>query len=241
MNPYTWVWGQVSEALTRLGQADCAFVVEPARAGGELMTNAALILRVPGLAGQLAENLENLPEIDSAGVAGPGFVNLTMRPAFWAEALSDMLAGGFAGACADSVAPSQARLFAIQYAHARCHSVIRHAAEMWPEVVTTNVALARAPLARLTRGAELGLIRLLAGWPRVVDSSDPARLASFLEEVAAGFNVWWDEDLGEARLRLLDAGDRDLSLARLGLVRAVAMALAAGLGILGIQPMEEMR
>lgn len=241
MIPYAWVRARVGEALARLGQEECAFVVEAARGGGEVMTNAALVLGRPGLAAGLADELAGLAEVAVAEASGPGFVNLTMRPEFWAGALAAMLRDGFTGMGAGAVAPTGARLFAVQYAHARCHSVLRHAVEMWPEVVTTDVALARAPLARLTGAAELGLIRLLAVWSRAVESREPARLAGFLDEVAAAFDRWWETDLGETRLRLLDPADRDLSLARLGLVRAVASALAAGLVILGVQPMEEMR
>jgi arginyl-tRNA synthetase len=240
MNPDAWLREQVVAALGRLGLGDGDFVVESARGHGELTTNAALVLArdtAPVLAARLADELRALPEIAEAVSAGLGFVNVTLVPRCWTDVLASMLATGFADTPKAPGTMSSETLFAIQYAHARCHSVLRHAAEMWPEVVTSNVALARAPLACLTGAAELGLIRQLAGWP----SAGSARLAAFLHDVALAFDGWWNEDLGETRLRLLDPGNRELSLARLGLVRAVALAIAAGLVILGIQPMEEMR
>jgi len=51
----------------------------------------------------------------------------------------------------------------------------------------------------------------------------------------------WNKGKDEARLRFLLEDDADVSLARLGLVRAVASVVASGLKIFGVQPLEEMR
>src|SRR5215472_11768592 len=65
-------------------------------------------------------------------------------------------------------------VFYVQYAHARASSVMRHAAEELPGVDLSDTALAEAELARLSDPAELALIRLLASWPRIVDSAAEA-------------------------------------------------------------------
>lgn len=136
-------------------------------------------------------------------------------------------------------------VFYVQYAHARCHSVLRHAAEMWPEVESTGAALATGPLARLTDPAELGLIKLLAGWPRLVESAaeahEPHRVAFYLYDLAAGFHGLWNKGKDDTRLRFLQEDDREVSLARLGLLRAVAQVIASGLQVFGVEPKEEMR
>src|SRR3546814_20356496 len=62
-------------------------------------------------------------------------------------------------------------VFYVQYAHARATSVIRHAGEALPGRDISDVALAGTDLACLTDQDELGLIRLLAGWPRMVESA----------------------------------------------------------------------
>src|SRR3546814_12451595 len=65
-------------------------------------------------------------------------------------------------------------VFYVQYAHARATSVIRHAGEALPGRAISDVALAGTDLACLTDQAELGLIRMPAGWPRMVESAADA-------------------------------------------------------------------
>ncbi|MDA8232240.1 MAG: arginine--tRNA ligase [Magnetospirillum sp.] len=136
-------------------------------------------------------------------------------------------------------------VFYVQYAHARSRSVMRHAAALWPEADISGDALARAPLRRLTDPAELALIKALAGWPRLVESAaeahEPHRVAFYLYDLAAAFHALWNKGKDEARLRFLIEEDRDVSLARLGLVRAVASVIASGLSVFGVEPVEEMR
>jgi arginyl-tRNA synthetase len=135
-------------------------------------------------------------------------------------------------------------VFYVQYAHARAASVMRHAAEMLPQEEITDDALAMAPLDRLGDPIELALIRLLAGWPRVVEAAaeahEPHRIAFFLQEVAAQFHLLWTKGKDEASLRFLVAADPELTRARLALVRAVAVVVASGLAVFGVEPVEEM-
>src|SRR5438309_8550063 len=135
-------------------------------------------------------------------------------------------------------------VFYVQYAHARAASVMRHALEQVPAARLTDAALAAAPLDRLSDPLELALIRLLAGWPRLVESAaeahEPHRIAFFLQEVAAQFHLLWTKGKDEATLRFLIAADTDLTCARLALVRAVALVVASGLAVFGVEPVEEM-
>jgi arginyl-tRNA synthetase len=136
-------------------------------------------------------------------------------------------------------------VFYVQYAHARAFSVLRHGAAMFPGRDLAAAALAELPLAALADPAELALIKLLAGWPRLVETAalahEPHRVAFYLYDVAAGFHGLWNKGKDDATLRFLLADDAERSLARLALVRGVAVLLGSGLAVFGVTPMEEMR
>ena len=63
---------------------------------------------------------------------------------------------------------------------------------------------------------ELALIRLLAGWPRTLESAaeahEPHRIAFFLQELAAQFHLLWTKGKDEATLRFLVAADPDFAV-----------------------------
>ena len=136
-------------------------------------------------------------------------------------------------------------VFYVQYAHARARSVLRHAAAELPELSQDPDALAAGPLDLLTDSDELGLIRLMAGWPRLLESAaeayEPHRVAFYLYDLASAFHALWNKGNDDASLRFLQAADPALSGARLALVQAVAFVIASGLEVFGVEPVEELR
>ena len=108
----------------------------------------------------------------------------------------------------------------------------------------TDAALAAAPLDRLSDPIELALIRLLASWPRIVESAaeahEPHRIAFYLQEVAAQFHLLWTKGKDEATLRFIIAADPDLTRARLALVRGWRSWSRRGWRSSGSTPVEEM-
>jgi arginyl-tRNA synthetase len=135
-------------------------------------------------------------------------------------------------------------VFYVQYAHARAASVMRHAAELFPGDDLSDAALREAALDRLSDPTELALIRQLAGWPRLVEGAaeahEPHRIAFFLQEVAAQFHMLWNKGKDEATLRFIVGSDPALTRARLALVRGVAIVIASGLAVIGVEPAQEM-
>lgn len=125
-------------------------------------------------------------------------------------------------------------VFYVQYAHARACSVLRQAPQ-------ADVA---ADLDRLTAPAEMAVIKALASWPRFVvsaaQSHEPHRVAFFLMDLAAAFHALWTAGREAPELRFIREDDAGLTAARLCLVKATALVIRSGLGVLSITAREEM-
>ena len=136
-------------------------------------------------------------------------------------------------------------VFYVQYAHARCRSVLRAASEMFGAETISAANLAEAALDSLGHEAELTLIRRLAGWPRVLESAalarEPHRIAFFLYDLAADFHMLWNRGRDDAALRFLQADHKVETLAKVALVEATAIVIRSGLAVMGVTPVEEMR
>ncbi len=134
-------------------------------------------------------------------------------------------------------------VFYVQYAHARCRSVLRAAVEQGIDI--SGEALADVPTSSLENAAEMTLIRRLASWPRLVEQAalarEPHRIAFFLYELAGDFHMLWNRGREDATLRFLQADQPEATLARVALVAATAMVIRSGLAVLGVTPVEEMR
>jgi arginyl-tRNA synthetase len=136
-------------------------------------------------------------------------------------------------------------VFYVQYAHARCHSAMRLAPDAFPTIDTSRTNLAGADLTKLDDTVELGLIKVLGAWPRVVEGAalahEPHRIAYYLQELAAEFHGLWTKGRERPELRFIVEGDKAKTQARIALVRAVQIVLESGLNILGVEPVEELR
>jgi arginyl-tRNA synthetase len=136
-------------------------------------------------------------------------------------------------------------VFYVQYAHARAHSVLRNLAEAVPVLDLTPAGLRMAPLETLKDEGELGLVKRIAQWPRLVEAAaaahEPHRVAFFLHDLASDFHAHWNRGNDLPHLRFIIRDDPALAAARAALVYGLATVLASGLAILGVGAPEEMR
>lgn len=136
-------------------------------------------------------------------------------------------------------------VFYVQYAHARCASIFRQAREAFPGIDLSPGVLAQADLSRLTDEAEIGIIKMIAAYPRMIDAAasahEPHRVAFFVHELASAFHSLWNKGKDSPQLRFVNQTDRESTVARLAFVHAVRSVLASGLAVVGVAAPEEMR
>jgi len=140
-------------------------------------------------------------------------------------------------------------VFYVQYGHARGHSVFKNAREVVPALPHDDEEriefLRAAAVERLGDPSELGLIRQLALYPRVVEAAaaahEPHRIAFYLYDLASEFHGLWTRGRDLPHLRFIIQNDAEITIARLALVQSVVSVLASGLAILGVGAPNEMR
>jgi arginyl-tRNA synthetase len=140
-------------------------------------------------------------------------------------------------------------VFYVQYGHARGHSIFKNAREVIPDLPEEAGAraafLGDAAVERLTDPAELGLLRQLALYPRLIDAAamahEPHRIAFYLYDLASEFHALWTRGRDLPYLRFIINNDAEITKARLALVQGVVSVLASGLAVLGVHAPDEMR
>jgi len=127
-------------------------------------------------------------------------------------------------------------VFYVQYAHARICSTLRKAA-------AEGFGPGDAALDRLGE-EELALVKLAAQFPRLVEAAaaarEPHRIAFFLHDLAAAFHGYWNLGNDRPEKRFIVAQDGELTAARLYLATQIGQLVRNGLGLLGVEAVEEM-
>jgi arginyl-tRNA synthetase len=128
-------------------------------------------------------------------------------------------------------------VFYVQYAHARACSVIRQ--------FEKNATIPQtAKLDLLTDPAELMLVKMLVGWPKLVESAavahEPHRIAFYLVDLASSFHSLWNAGRKNPSLRFILDRNEAMTMARMQLVKATSLVICTGLNVLSIKALEEM-
>jgi len=130
---------------------------------------------------------------------------------------------------------SENPVFYVQYAFARISSLFRQAEETGAR--DQGLGVREADYTLLKEDQELSLIKKLLQYPMVFEgaalSCEPHRITYYLQELAGIFHSYYYQH------RII-TDDADLSLARLGLCRAVQIVLEDGLKVLGVSAPERM-
>ena len=161
--------------------------------------------------------------LDEVGRDAARFIFLTRRPDAQLEFDLDLA----------KQQSSENPVYYVQYAHARLASVFRQAEAQNIPGGEPDPRL----FPRLSLPEELSLLKLLAGYPELVEAAarnlEPHRLTYFLTELAAQLHSYYYKH------RFISE-DLELTRARLELVAGVKTVLAHGLQILGVAAPETM-
>ena len=128
-------------------------------------------------------------------------------------------------------------VFYVQYAHARIASVMRKAPVEVPSLPE------KADLSLLDDD-ELGLVKLAAQFPRIVESAasahEPHRIAFYLGDLAAAFHSQYNKGNDDPGRRILVAQNPELTRARLEYAATIRQIVRNGLALMGVEAAEEM-
>ena len=127
-------------------------------------------------------------------------------------------------------------VFYVQYAHARIASLQRRTAEAGIECPDADLSLLGTE--------ELGLVKLAAQFPRIVEAAasarEPHRIAFYLYDLAAELHSLWNLGKDDPSRRFLIADQPGLTCARLYLARSIGQIVRNGLRIMGVEAVQEM-
>ena len=131
----------------------------------------------------------------------------------------------------------------VQMAHARTHSLQYQVEKVLPGFVKSDIFQGLTDLSLLT-AEDLEVAKQLALWPKLLESAalsrEPHRVSFYLHDLAAAFNARWSMGK-DPSLKFILEDNLKLTAQRLKLTEAVAVTLRAGLAIMGVTPLKELR
>ena len=122
-------------------------------------------------------------------------------------------------------------VFYIQYAHARCCSIIRRFEGKTESIDITVLGL-------LTNELESQLIGKLIEFPELIskcaNTLEPQNIANFLSELSSMLHSYY------SKVKVIDSQSEDITLSRIYLINSIRIVLRNGLSLLGISAPDKM-
>ena len=133
----------------------------------------------------------------------------------------------------------------VQYAHARCCSVLREAKNYFNPKEITLAEIKKNDLKNLNDKNEILLIKEIVKWPKIIEDSvnyhEPHRITFFLQSLSSKFHSFWNYGKMDPSKRFINIDDKNLTLSRLSLIYSVRIILSNGLNLLGVKPLNVMK
>ncbi len=130
-------------------------------------------------------------------------------------------------------------VYYVQYAHARICSIFREARDRGYDIPGHE----EIDVKRLSLPEEIDLIKQLVAYPEIIKASaralEPHRVTYYLDDLAAIFHNYYNKGWIDRRHRVL-TDEREVTEARLYLVRAIQIVIQNALSLLGVGAPEEM-
>lgn len=150
---------------------------------------------------------------------------------------------------------SESGFYYVQYANARCNSILKSAKELWPELqldfefFETSLSAESfnflEPIFRSSSNQDpfLETISLLLQWPLEVrmccNSFSIPQIHSYMHKLASKLHNLWTIGKNDPKLRFIIQSEKELSFARLAIIKSISYVFFSGFKILGIEPMKQ--